>query len=161
MFQLQEIITQIQTHPVDVLYVFGTTATKAVLLRIKDVPVVFNIVSRPVDSGIIASWESSKNNATGASNKVSTVNGYNISSISSVGSMVPEDGVLMGFVPKYYKLGQIAAGKAILILNGKKPSDIPSSVLDYAHISVNMRTAKKINIQIPMSVLVMANQIIR
>jgi len=248
-FKLQEIITQIQAHPVDVLYVFGTTATKAVLLRIKDVPVVFNIVSRPVDSGIIASWECSKNNATGASNKVSTVNqlkalkkvigykrlgiiynpkeqnsilqrnnvkrlenllhfslteykisgekdifqvlsgmkdrveavflpadsmikslgkkimttvnGYNLPSLSSVGSMVPEDGVLMGFVPKYYELGQIAAGKAILILNGKKPSDIPSSVLDYAHISVNMRTAKKINIQIPLSVLVMANQIIR
>ena len=247
--RLQKIITRIHNNPVDIIYVFGTTATKAVLLRIKDTPVVFNIVSRPVGSGIIASWESSKNNATGASNKVSAihqlktlkkvidykrlgiiynpkeqnsiiqrnnvkrlenqlhfslkeyrisreqdilqilpsmkgkvdavflpadsmikflgkkimevVNGYKIPSLSSVGSMVPEDSVLMGFVPKYYELGRIAARKAILILNGKNPSDIPSSVLDHYHISVNMKTARKINIQIPMSVLVMANQIVR
>jgi putative ABC transport system substrate-binding protein len=247
--QLQKIITKIQSKPVDIIYVFGTTATKAVLLRIKDTPVVFNIVSRPVGSGIIASWESSKNNATGASNKVSTknqlkalkkiidykklgiiynpkehnsiiqrnnvkrlenrldfslkeyrisqeqdilqilpqmknnvdavflpsdsmikflgkkimqyVNLYKLPSLSSVGSMVPEDGVLLGYVPKYYELGQIAARKAILILKGEKPWNIPSSVLDYYNISVNMKTARKINIQIPMSVLVMANQIVR
>ncbi|WP_299980289.1 ABC transporter substrate-binding protein [Desulfobacula sp.] len=248
-FRLQKIITQIQSNPVDIIYVFGTTATKSVLLRIKDTPVVFNIVSRPVGSGIIASWESSKNNATGASNKVSVinqlktlkkvinykklgiiynpkeqnsifqrnnvkrlenllnfslkeyrisrkqdilkilpqmkdnvdavflpadsmikflgkeimekVNGYKIPSLSSVGSMVPEDSVLLGFVPKYYELGRIAAQKAILILNGRNPSDIPSSVLDHYHISVNMKTARIINIQIPMSLLVMANQIVR
>ena len=247
--QLKKIITQIQNNPVDIIYVFGTTATKAVLLKIKNTPVVFNIVSRPVGSGIIASWECSKNNATGASNKVSTihqlktlkkvinyknlgiiynpkeqnsviqrnnvkrlenllhfslkeyrvsrkqdilqilpqmagkvdavflpadsmikflgkeimelVNRYKIPSLSSVGGMVPEDGVLIGFVPKYYELGRIAAKKAILILNGTKPSNIPSSVLDHYHISVNMKTARKINIQVPMSVLVMANQIVR
>jgi putative ABC transport system substrate-binding protein len=248
-FRLQKIITRIQNSPVDIIYVFGTTATKAVLLRIKKTPVVFNIVSRPVGSGIIAGWESSENNATGASNKVAAihqlktlkkvinfkrlgiiynpkeqnsiiqrnnvkrlestlhfvlkeyrisreqdilqvlpqmqdkvdavflpadsmikflgkkimkvVNEYKIPSLSSVGSMVPEDCVLVGFVPKYYELGRIAARKAILILNGKNPSDIPSSVLDYYNISVNMKTARKINIQIPMSVLVMANQIVR
>ncbi|MCD4721177.1 MAG: ABC transporter substrate-binding protein, partial [Desulfobacula sp.] len=247
--RLQKIITQIQNNPVDNIYVFGTTATQAVLLRVKDTPVVFNIVSRPVGSGIIASWESSKNNATGASNKVSAihqlktlkkvinykklgiiynpkeqnsiiqrnnvkrlentlhfslkeyrisreqdilkilpqmrdkidavflpadsmikflgkkimgiVNEYNVPSLSSVGSMVLEDGVLLGFVPKYYELGRVAARKAILILNGRNPSDIPSSVLDHYHISVNMKTARKINIQIPMSLLVMANQIVR
>ncbi len=247
--QLQKIIEQIQRSSMDIIYVFGTTATKTVLSKIKNTPVIFNIVSRPVGSGIIASWESSKNNATGASNKVSSIhqlktlkkvidytklgiiynpkeqnsiiqrnnvkrlenrlhfslkeyrisceqdiinilpqikgqvdavflpadsmikflgkkilkkiNEYRIPSLSSVGSMVSEDGVLLGFVPKYYELGKIAAHKAILILNGQKPSDIPSSVLDHYNISVNMKTAKKINIQIPMSVLVMANQIVR
>lgn len=249
MQKLQDIISQIQASPVDIIYVFGTTATKTVLSRIKDIPVIFNIVSRPVGSGIIASWESSENNATGASNKVSVihqlktlkkvipykrlgiifnpkeqnsiiqrnivkrlenrfhfslkecrisqeqdiirilprlkdqvdavflpadsmikflgkkimekVNACQIPSLSSVGSMVHEDGVLLGFVPKYYELGKIAARKAILILEGKNPSDIPSSVLDHYNISVNMKTARKINIQIPMSVLVMANQIVR
>jgi putative ABC transport system substrate-binding protein len=247
--RLQKIIERIQSSPLDIIYVFGTTATKTVLSRVKDTPVIFNIVSRPVGSGIIASWESSKNNATGASNKVSAihqlktlkkvidykklgiiynpkeqnsiiqrnnvkrlenrlhfslkeykisceqdiikilpqiknqidavflpadsmikflgkkilekVNDYRVPSLSSVGSMVSEDGVLLGFVPKYYELGKIAAQKAILILNGQKPSDIPSSVLDHYNISVNMKTARKINIQIPMSVLVMANQIVR
>ena len=247
--RLQEIITEIQKTPADLIYVFGTTATKAVLLRVKDTPIVFNVVTSPVESGIIASWESSKNNATGASNKISTenqlkilkkvipyktlgiiynpkeqnsiiqrdiakrlentlkftlkeylisgekdipvlmpgmkaeidavflpadsmiivlgkkimekINAYKIPSLSSVGSMVSEDGVLLGFVPKYYELGRIAARKAILILNHKKPSDIPSSVLDHYHISVNMKTAQEIGIQIPLSVLIMANQIVR
>ncbi|MCP4672459.1 MAG: hypothetical protein GY857_14280 [Desulfobacula sp.] len=246
---LEDIITKIQSQSVDLIYVFGTTATKTVLTKIKKIPVVFNIVSRPVGSGIIASWKSSKNNATGASNKVSIisqlkvlkkvvsfknlgiiynpkeqnsiiqrntvkrledtlgfnlkeyrisseqdilknlpkikdqvdalflpadsmikflgtkimehVNRYQIPSLSSVGSMVLEDGVLMGFVPQYYELGKIAAKKAMLILHGQNPCDIPSSVLDHYYISVNMQTAKKIDIQIPMSILVIANQIIR
>ena len=89
------------------------------------------------------------------------VNQYKIPSLSSVGSMVPEDGVLIGFVPKYYELGRITAQKAIRILNGENPWDIPSSVLDYSNISVNMKTARQIQIQIPLSILVMANQIAR
>ncbi|MEA3437833.1 MAG: ABC transporter substrate binding protein, partial [Thermodesulfobacteriota bacterium] len=66
--KLQKIIDSIQRTYVDLIYVFGTTATKIVLSRIKDKPIIFNIVSRPVRSGIIASWESSESNATGASN---------------------------------------------------------------------------------------------
>ena len=247
--RLQAIISAIQKTQTDIIYVFGTTATKTVLARVKQTPVIFNIVSRPVGSGIISSWESSGNNATGASNKVAVinqlrtlkqvvdfrrlgiifnpkeqnsliqrntvkrlentlnftlvqykisnkadipnrlrllpeevdavflpadsmikflgtgimeiVNRHGIPSLSTVGSMVPEDGVLLGFVPKYYELGRLAARKAILILGGTHPSDIPSSVIDYYNISVNMNTARKIGVQIPLSLLVMANQIVR
>lgn len=247
--RLLKIIKKIQNSSTDLIYVFGTTATKAVLYRIKTTPVIFNIVNRPVGSGIIASWASSGNNATGASNKVSEinqlitlkkvvdfkrlgiiynpkevnsiiqrnnvkqleqqlgfslvefkiskeediikvlpsmdqnvdalflpgdsmikflgkqimalVNEYKIPSISTVGGMVQEEGVLLGFEPKYYELGRIAAQKAIMVLNGKHPSDIHSSVLDHYHISVNMNTARQIDIHIPMALLVIANQIVR
>lgn len=247
--KLLSIIEQIKQSNSNLIYVFGTTATKAVLKRIKEKPVVFNIVNRPVRSGIIASWEHSGNNATGASNQVSEtnqlmtlkkvvdfkrlgiiynpkeqnsviqknnikalekqfgfilsefkitnrqdvakvlpgldgtvdaiflpadsmikflgtqimahVNRFKIPSLSSVGGMVPEDGVLMGFEPKYYDLGRIAARKAIRIITGEKPTDIPSSVLDHYHVSVNMKTAHRIQVQIPMAVLVLANQIVR
>ena len=54
----------------DMIYVFGTTATKQVVNRIKECPVIFNIVTRPVASGIIANWQSSGNNATGVSSLV-------------------------------------------------------------------------------------------
>jgi len=47
------------------------------------------------------------------------------------------------------------------IFQGKKPEEIPSSALDHFNISVNMKTAQKINVQIPMSILVMANKIVR
>jgi len=247
--RLQKIITMIQSTPFDLIYVFGTTATKIVLSRIKDKPVVFNIVNRPVGSGIIASWESSENNATGASNKVpvlnqlkalkkvvdysilgiiynpreqnsiiqrniakslestlefelkeyrisrkqdtlknmpcmrgevdavylpadsmtkflgkeimAVVNELKIPSLSAVESMVPEDGALLGLVPNYYELGRLAAKKALKIFQGKKPAEIPSSSLDHFNMSVNMKTAQKIDVQIPMSILVMANKIVR
>ena len=247
--RLQKIITNIQSTTVDLIYVFGTTATKIVLLQVKDKPVVFNIVNRPVGSGIIANWESSENNATGASNKVpvlhqlrtlkkvvdyhklgiiynpgeqnsiiqkniarkledtlgfelkeykicrksdvlkvlplmkgavdavylpadsmtkslgkeiiAVVNEFKLPSLSAVESMVPEDGALLGLVPNYYELGRLAAKKALKIFQGKKPAEIPSSALDHFNISVNMKTAQKIDVQIPMSILVMANRIVR
>jgi len=247
--RLQKIITRIQSTPVDLIYVFGTTATKIVLSSVKDKPVIFNIVSRPVRSGIIASWESSESNVTGASNKVPVlhqlkalkkvinysrlgiiynpreqnsviqkdiarklestlgfklkeykisgqseilkvlpsmkgevdavyipadsmtkflgreimelVNEFKIPSLSAVESMVPDDGALLGLVPNYYELGRIAAAKALKIFQGKKPAEIPSSALDHFNMSVNMKTAQKINVQIPMSILVMANKIVR
>jgi putative ABC transport system substrate-binding protein len=247
--RLQKIITKIQSTPVDLIYVFGTTATKIVLLQVKDKPVVFNIVNRPVGSGIIANWESSENNATGASNKVpvlhqlrtlkkvvdyhelgiiynpgeqnsiiqrniarkledtlgfelkeykicrksdvlkvlplmkgavdavylpadsmtkslgkeiiAVVNEFKLPSLSAVESMVPEDGALLGLVPNYYELGRLAAKKALKIFQGKKPAEIPSSALDHFNISVNMKTAQKIDVQIPMSILVRATNIVR
>ena len=246
---LKKIIKRIQGTYVDLIYVFGTTATKIVLSKIKDKPVVFNIVSQPVRSGIIAGWESSESNVTGASNKVpvlhqlkalkkvidysrlgiiynpreqnsviqkdiarklestlgfklkeykilgqsdilkvllsmkeevdavyfpadsmtkslgkeimALVNEFKIPSLSAVESMVPEDGALLGLVPNYYELGRLAAAKALKILQGKKPADIPSSALDHFQMSVNLKTAQKIAVQIPMSILVMANKIVR
>ena len=247
--KLSRLIAQIQTASVDLIYVFGTTATQMVLSRIKDTPVVFNIVNRPVAAGIIDSWEHSGNNATGASNQVpvhhqlkalkkiinykklgviynpleqnaviqmdivkrlesdlgfelkayhvsrksdvpkviphlqgavdavylpadsmikslggiitSKINAYRIPSLSAIENMVLDDGVLLGLVPDYYQLGRLASAKAIQIFMGKKPTEIPSSTLDYFHISVNLITAQKIGVQIPISILVMANKIVR
>lgn len=246
---LYNIITRIQKNSVDLIYVFGTTATQTVLSRIKDMPVVFNIVSRPVESGIIASWQSSGNNSTGASNKVpiryqlralkkvinfsklgiiynpreqnsviqrdiarglegtlkfklkeyrisrrsdiskvlpfmkgdvdaaylpadsmtkslgkeimERVNKFKIPSLCAIENMVLKDGGLLGLVPNYYQLGRLAAEKAIQIFQGKKPTEIPTSTLNYFHMLVNMNTAKKIGVQIPVSLMVMADKIVR
>lgn len=54
----------------DLVYTFGTSATQAVLARVKDLPVVYDVVARPVESGIIQAWERSGSNATGISNTV-------------------------------------------------------------------------------------------
>ncbi len=247
--QLTRVITEIETIPFDLIYVFGTTATRCVLSRIKNRPVVFNIVSQPVETGIIKSWESSGNNATGASSMVpilnqlkalkkvvdysrlgiiynplepnsmiqrnivknlegvlgfiltdyrisgksdipriipglegrvdavflpadsmikslgreimKQVNEFNIPSLTAIESMVVSDNALMGLVPSYYRLGRLSATKAILILQSVKPSDIPSETLDYFHISVNMNTAKKIGVYIPISILIIADKIVR
>ncbi|WP_419662285.1 ABC transporter, substrate-binding protein [Desulfosarcina variabilis str. Montpellier] len=67
---LYQIIRRIQQKPVDLIYVFGTTATQIVLAQVKTTPVVFNVVSLPVATGIIDSWKKSGRNAVGVSNQV-------------------------------------------------------------------------------------------
>lgn len=246
---LEEIIARIRKTPVDLIYVFGTIATQTVLSEIKEIPVVFNIVNRPVVAGIIQSWDRSGNNATGASNQVPVesqlkalkkvvkyrrlgiiynpkepnsriqrniasklqhnlkfrlvdfqisepsdvpivmpqlknnvdavfipadslmislgndlarwINDLNLPSLATVETMVVHHNLLLGLQPSYYQLGMIAANKAQRILEGTAATDIPSSRLDYFQMSVNLKTARKIDVQIPMSILVMANRIFR
>ena len=247
--QLEHVIGKIENIPFDLIYVFGTTATRCVLSRIKNRPVVFNIVSQPVEAGIIRSWESSGNNSTGASSMVpilnqlkalrkvvdfsrlgiiynprepnsmiqrnivknlegvlgfsltdyrisgksdipriipglagqvdavflpadsmiqslggeimKQVNAFNIPSLTAMESMVVNGNALMGLVPSYYRLGRLSATKAIQIFQSAKPSDIPTETLDYFQISVNMNTAKKIGVDIPISILIIADKIVR
>lgn len=247
--RLDTIIGTIQKAPVDLIYVFGTIATQTVLQKIRDTPVVFNIVNRPVAAGIIQSWQRSGNNATGASNQVPVesqlkalkkvvkfkrlgiiynprepnsriqrhiaarlqgpmgfrlidfqiahpadleavlpslkdavdavfvpadslmisiggalahlINRLKLPSLATVESLVVDHGLLIGLQPSYYQLGRLAAEKAVRILDGETPTDIPSSRLDYFHMTVNMQTARAIDVQIPISILVMANKIIR
>jgi len=246
---LQAAITALQKDPVDLIYVFGTTATKVVLAEIKTTPVVFNIVTRPVEAGIIADWESSGNNATGVSSMVpishqletlrkvirfsrlgiiynpleqnsiiqrdltaelaeqlhfslhdfklsaeaevlqqleniggrvdavflpsdsmvkilgsrimTILNRQKIPTLCAIEDMVAKDSALIGLVPDYYQLGRLAARKAQLILQGKQPSEIPAATLDHFNITVNMNTARLIGVNIPTSILVMADTIIR
>ena len=75
--------------------------------------------------------------------------------------MVKKDSALIGLVPDYYQLGRLAASKAQRILRGEQPSAIPSSTLDHFNIIVNMNTARQIGINIPTSILVMADTTIR
>lgn len=247
--QLKAAIAALQKDPVDLIYIFGTTATKYVLAEIKKTPVVFNIVTRPVESGIINDWESSGNNTTGVSsmvpishqlealrkvirftrlgiiynpleqnsiiqrdltaeladqfqfslhefkisaeaevpsllenihtkvdavylpsdsmvrilgNNIMTVlNAQKVPSLSAIEDMVEKESALIGLVPDYYQLGRLAARKADLILQGKHPSEIPSSTLDHFNIIVNMNTARQIGINIPTSILIIADTIIR
>ncbi len=89
------------------------------------------------------------------------VNGYKIPSLAAVQTMVSEHGALLGLVNNLYQLGRLAAEKANLILSGTNPTDIPSSNLGRLQLWVNMHTAQEIGVQVPVSVLVMANRIVR
>ena len=74
---LAKIIEDLDTNKYDLIYTFGTTVTKQVKNKVKDVPVVFNIVSRPVKAKVIDSWEHSGSNVTGASNAVPMASAFN------------------------------------------------------------------------------------
>ncbi len=75
--------------------------------------------------------------------------------------MVIHHGLLLGLQPSYHQLGLIAPDKARQILEGASASEIPSSRLEYFQMTANLKTACNIGVQIPMSILVMANRIIR
>ncbi|HJV34571.1 ABC transporter substrate-binding protein [Geomonas sp.] len=68
--RLQEILATLDPSKYDLIYTFGTVATQSAMERFKDVPIVYNVVQRPVEAGVIRNWLSSGNNVTGASNIV-------------------------------------------------------------------------------------------
>ena len=74
--RLQEILAKLPVEQYDLVYTFGTMATQLALQRIKERPVIFNVVQRPIEAGIAQSWKSSGNNASGASNIVSTESAF-------------------------------------------------------------------------------------
>nr|WP_284694473.1 ABC transporter substrate-binding protein [Geomonas sp. Red32] len=74
--RLREIMAVIDPSQYDLIYTFGTMATQSAMERIKGVPIVYNVVQRPVEAGIIRSWGDSGNNVTGASNIVATESAF-------------------------------------------------------------------------------------
>lgn len=240
--RLKQILADLDTAKYDLIYTFGTIATQFALERIKDRPIIYNVVQRPVEAGIIKSWENSGNNATGASNLVSaessfktlamvmnirklgflyydkdpapkfqkvdiekeqktfgfrlvsfpvsgkdaitetlkkivdskldavmipsdsfikanankivaTLNKYKIPTIVIIPEMVKDNGALLSLGPDYYELGQLAARNALEVLNGKKPSDVSSKTVKNLHISINLKTADKLGINLPIQLL--------
>ncbi len=74
-------------------------------------------------------------------------------------SELVKKGMLLSLVIDDYKAGRLAAKQAVSILNGKLASKIPVSEIQHFMVAVNIKTAKKINVQIPLSLLVIADKI--
>ena len=240
--ELEYIIENLNTSRYHLIYSFGTTVTQQLKKRITDLPIVFNIVSRPVKSNIIDSWDNSGCNIVGASNTVPMASAFHtlnkilhigrlgfvynprelnsiiqrdevkklekkfdykmvdlpiettesiprvilkavtsnvdavllpsdslvkanadkiipplnklkIPTIVLIPGMVEDDLAFVGLGPDYFQLGNLAADKALAILNGKKPSELSSSPLDRLHMTVNLNTAEKIGVTIPIQLL--------
>ncbi len=233
----------------DLYYVAGSDLTRKLLNSQHQVPLVFTLVQSPVEEGLIASWASSENNATGVSNRVPILNqlktlkrivafrnlgvlcqqgsrdsaqqvrelerlqsflGYRLRPIcltpetaahpipaeqltdldavyitnspllASYGraligqlneaqiptltadlEMVRQNGALLGLVPDNYRIGRLAALNAQQILEGADPGSVPSRDLDYFMVVLNMNTARDLQVQVPLSLLIIADTIIR
>lgn len=240
--KVKQILSTLDTSKYDLIYTFGTTVTQIALELIKDRPIVYNVVQRPVEAKIIKSWENSGNNATGASNLVSaessfktlamvmnirklgflyydkdpatiiqkadiekeqkafgfrlvgfpvsskdaipdtlkkivnakvdaimipsdsfikanadkiiaTLNKYKIPTVVIIPEMVKENGAMLSLGPDYYELGQLAAQNALEILNGKQPAEVSSKTVKNLNISINLKTADKLGINLPIQLL--------
>ncbi len=60
----------------------------------------------------------------------------------------------------YYKLGRQTGEKALQILQGANPAEIPIDVQSDFSITVNLKAAKEMNVTVPQSVLDRASELI-
>ncbi len=92
---------------------------------------------------------------------VAQLNQAHIPSMSADLNMVRYSGALLGLVPDNYRIGRLAALNAQHLLEGDAPSNVPSKDLDYFMVILNMNTAREIQVQVPLSLLVIADTIVR
>ena len=71
-----------------------------------------------------------------------------------------EAGALMSYGPNYFDSYKAAAPYVAKILNGGKPADMPIDQSSRFEFVVNMKTAKKLGVEIPTSVLGFATEVI-
>lgn len=230
----------------DFVYTFGTSVSLMTAAKVKNTPILFGIVTTPVKSGLIKSWDSSGNNVTGVSHAIpykdqvrfladlgaykkigliynpeeknamiakkelteilAKTSGELVSAKASTKEEIkgaltkvtaakpdivylPSDsfvqthandiitpltsdniatygaleklvkaGAMIGIVTSYEMVGKELAGKADLILKGKSPSDVPSSILpiEQQTILVNAKTAETLGIELPYDILSIA-----
>ncbi len=108
------------------------------------------IVSARVDAVMFPSDSFIKVNA----NRIMKVlNQHRIPTVVIIPEMVTENGALISLGPDYQKLGELAGISAIDILKGKKPADIPIKRVQNLNISVNLKTADKLGINLPIQLL--------
>ena len=89
---------------------------------------------------------------------IQLINRLKIPSVSENAEWVKK-GVLLSLVTDDYKAGRLAAKQALNILKGKSASKIPVSEIQHFMVTVNIKTAKEINIQISIPLLVIADKI--
>ncbi len=67
---LHKILDGLDKSRFRLVYTFGTMVTQTALKKRNDIPIIFNIVQRPVEAGVVKTMEQPGGRATGASNLV-------------------------------------------------------------------------------------------
>jgi putative tryptophan/tyrosine transport system substrate-binding protein len=70
-------------------------------------------------------------------------------------------GTIIAFGPSFYDLGKIASKKAVLILKGEKPENIPISLGEKFYILINQKSALEQGVTIPKELLDKADKVIK
>jgi putative ABC transport system substrate-binding protein len=70
------------------------------------------------------------------------------------------DGALLAYGPDYLHMNQRAPFYVNQILKGTKPADLPVELPTYINLVVNLKTAKRLGVEVPLPLLVRANELI-
>ncbi|MGA1847142.1 ABC transporter substrate-binding protein [Deferribacter abyssi] len=92
---------------------------------------------------------------------INLANSFGVLTLAADSNVVKRKGALFSLVVDEYRVGRFAGKKAVEILNGKRASKIPITTIEHFMLVINMNTAKKININIPLSLLIMTDKIIK
>lgn len=95
-----------------------------------------------------------------ATNMVQAANERGIPVVTANIGIPLEQGVMIGYGPGFFEMGQQAARLADQILKGTNPATVPVEAAQ-TYLGINLQTAQTIGIQIPDSIINQAEQIIR
>src|SRR5262245_38418378 len=123
----------------DVVLASGTQGMMAIQRVNRPVPVVFALVADPVGAGFVDSLARPGGNATGF-----MLYEYSIS------------GKWLELLHQYRR----AAGYVDRILKGEKPEDLPVQAPTKYELVINLKTARALGLEIPSSVLALADEVI-
>ena len=76
------------------------------------------------------------------------------------GTSQVDDGVMVSYGQNAFRTGELAAGLAHKVLQGRSPSELPVEVTDF-FLGINLKTAASIGIDISEDILHVADTIIR
>jgi len=67
---------------------------------------------------------------------------------------------LIAYVPDYLKMNQRAPVYVKQILNGTKPADLPVELPTKINLLVNLKTANRLGIEVPLALLIRADELL-
>jgi putative ABC transport system substrate-binding protein len=70
------------------------------------------------------------------------------------------DGALLAYGPDYLRMNQRAPFYVAQILKGTKPADLPVELPTNINLVVNLKTAKRLGVEVPLSILIRADELI-
>ncbi|WP_022850722.1 ABC transporter substrate-binding protein [Limisalsivibrio acetivorans] len=95
-----------------------------------------------------------------SSEVLASIHAKGIPTISENASLV-EKGVLLALVIDQYRAGRFAARLSTEVINGNPIEETPVLAIEHFMVALNIRTAERIGLNIPISLLIIADRIIR
>jgi len=159
----------------DVILSQGTSTTAALLRETRTIPIVFTVVADPIGSGFVASLARPGGNTTARIGALFVGNDflfnsrmeqvtalaarYAIPTMYSYREFVVAGGLISygtSLIEQYRQIG-LYAGR---ILKGEKPADLPVIQATKIGLTINLKTAKTLGLEVPATLLALADEVI-